>query len=294
MDTGKERRRASAGRILEDARKLTGLDHPGLNALARRIDTEAPLLERLRELSGVHPRDDAERGAVQERIGKDWRGFYVLGLLRRLPQAKALYNGLHLPDSLFRATMADIPLKMREYRLISGDLGLRDDQFDWLQLHMAGEIFRLGRLQFKRLWLGEDGRFGQVALPRGTPLIDVHIPGDGSLSPGAVRESYRQAAAFFQEVFRFDGQGFLCASWLLAPELHGLLPEGANIRAFSEAYHLTGPGWADGSVYHYVFLMNKPDDLQSLPEGTLLRRNLKRFLMSGGVIHGMRGFRPIE
>lgn len=284
----------TAQEILDDAWRLIGLEHQGLGAVAKGIDGDPALLKRFQSFRGFKPQEDAERSVVEKELGEDWLGFYVLGALRRLRQAKAIYSGLRLPDNLFRATMADIQLKMQEYQRIYGRVGLRDDQFDWVRWHLAGEIIRLGRLQFRRVRLDEDSRFGDIALSKGTPLIEVHIPADGPLSPEGCRASYLEARRLFAEVFQFEARGYICGSWLLAHELNDLLPADANILQFAREYQLSSPGWADGSIYHYVYAMDKPDDLKALPDDSLLRRNMKGFLMAGGAIHGRQGFRPLD
>lgn len=177
--------------IQQDAWKLSGFQNERLSSLAYTMDDHRDLVAALQlfDVSGNEaspPMDELE-----SLLGKDYRGFFVLSILQLLPQARAIYQGLGLPDALFRFTMADIPLNMQVYQRIHGCLGLSEGQLSWLQLHLAGELFRLGRLQFMRRCLEEDSRFGELSLPKGMALLDVHIPADGPLDRAACLDSYR-------------------------------------------------------------------------------------------------------
>lgn len=73
----------------------------------------------------------------------------------------------------------------------------------------------------------------RLVVERGTPMINVHIPAGGGMSPECCADSFRQLTAFMS--IHFPGRkwgGFCCYSWLLDPQLRQLLPEESNILQF--------------------------------------------------------------
>ncbi|MEI6423622.1 MAG: acyltransferase domain-containing protein [Lentisphaerota bacterium] len=77
----------------------------------------------------------------------DTYGNYV-SVLERLPEMKALYRERGWPQSVCEATFGDLELWANEHQENTGVFGISAHLLDWFNLHLHGEIVRLGRLQF--------------------------------------------------------------------------------------------------------------------------------------------------
>lgn len=71
--------------------------------------------------------------------------FLTLTLLSGFRRAAECYEKRGIPESVFKATMDDLPLWMNDYFRKHGRWGLENL---WLQHHFSFRLFRLGRLQF--------------------------------------------------------------------------------------------------------------------------------------------------
>jgi len=74
---------------------------------------------------------------------------YLLVLFARYPQVRALHETHAVPHTVVADTMADIDESLRRYRRKHRQPGLFPAQAgNWLQHHMKGRIYRLGRLKY--------------------------------------------------------------------------------------------------------------------------------------------------
>ena len=125
----------------------------------------------------------------------------------------------------------------------------------------------------------------------GDPVVGLHIPAEGRLTPADVDASLadikRFAAAYFPE-YRY--LAFTCNSWLMDPQLETLLGADANIVRFARRFtRLTRR--ADGNaVFHFVYLTTGPVPPETLPEDTRLHRALKAHFLAGRHIYESYGF----
>lgn len=197
--------------------------------------------------------------------------FYVRVFLAALPTIRARHAALGIPEEISRATLADLGNKMAIYRRTHGVGGL--DRQSWLVRHFRGTLFRLGRLQFDMLG----------------PVLDVHIPEDGPLSPEACEESFRAARPFFARYLGRDYQRAVCRSWLLDPQLTRFLGEDSNIIRFQRRFRPTGQlEDGDHDVLEFVFRRH-PASLAELPQRTALQRAVVAHLRAGGHWHIVSG-----
>lgn len=219
-------------------------------------------------------------------LGPAGRWFYVHLYLLALPRALASHQALGIPSDVTAATFGDLGEKIRIYRLAHGVGGF--DRQQWLVVHFRATLYRLGRLQFDRATLDVDayGAEADGAGPRqGTPVLEVHIPGDGPLTDEACAESLQQARPFFTKYF--PGEQYehgTCRSWLLDQQLAEHLPAAANILRFQRRFQPFGPTPdCDDDVLEFVF--HRPPgtaDLDRLPQDTTLQRAVVAQLRSGG------------
>jgi len=73
---------------------------------------------------------------------------FVLMYAGLVPVIRDFHAQIGAPDSVSRATLADLGRNMHVYRRRYGTSGF--DKQEWLALHFTGRLYQLGRLQFER------------------------------------------------------------------------------------------------------------------------------------------------
>ena len=184
---------------------------------------------------------------------------WICAIVRFAPELIRWHADRGVPSAITEATLADVGRQFRLHRITHDHFGL--ETWSWLTLHLAGNLFQVGRLQFALRTI-DDGTEWE---------LDVHIPPTGSLRPGLVREAYEQAAAFFAERFpERPAARFVCFSWLLDPYLAEQLP-GSNIAVFQSEFRRFGDGIpCDDDVLYFVFRTRS--GAAALPRDTSLQR----------------------
>jgi len=218
-------------------------------------------------------------------LGAQGRYFYVHLYLLALPALRALHEKLRIPFDVTTATVQDLGAKIGSYRRYYGVGGF--DRQGWLVRHFRGTLYRLGRLQFDRavLTIDEYEAEADTGPKDGTPVLEVHIPGDGPMTPQACEESFRRARRFFRAHFPDERYEYgTCRTWLLDERLAEVLPEDSNIVRFQQLWTLFGPTPdCDSDVLEFVFhLPPGTGDLTALPQDTTLQRAIVGHLRSGG------------
>ncbi|MBQ9802734.1 MAG: hypothetical protein IJW51_06670 [Clostridia bacterium] len=124
------------------------------------------------------------------------------------------------------------------------------------------------------------------------PVISLHIPGGGGLSPAVVDETLTEAkkvlATYFPDI---PYKAFACSSWLIDPQLIQLVGEDANIAKFARRFTPMAQKSQGNGVMNFVFF--DPDrriPTEDLPEDTRLQRALKQHYLQGKVIYEMFGY----
>ena len=185
------------------------------------------------------------------------------------------------------ATLKDLNVWLENYQTQFGVLGL--GEFCWLKYHYTGDLFRIGRLQY-RLEKPLEG------VPAGEVAIETHIPQGEPLTKDACLQSFEMATKFFQKIFpEAKPQYFMCDSWLLNPNLAEILKEESNIVQFMRLWTPI-PFVSDNSsqaverIFGFGF---KKENVENAPENTGLQRALKKFLLDGGTMDLTAGYRKI-
>lgn len=202
----------------------------------------------------------------------DW----IKALLRFAPIVHRYHLSLGVPPESSAAILADVGLNLRINRRVHGRFGL--DTWAWLTLHMAGNIFRIGRLQFHLV----RGDAGGPAAVSDTWMLGIHIPEDGGLSPALVDTSLSQAREFFDRYFPDKAVSVAsCDSWMLDPYLARKLPH-SNIAAFARRFTLDRCSDAPGDAVYFTFRQRGMDNLDRLPRETSLQRVVLERIDDGG------------
>jgi hypothetical protein len=287
-----------------DALAIPGNDRPALLAwrdpivgtpdLAWLVDRSARLL--LAHM-GAMERPPAFPDLAPE-LGEAGRYLYAWVYLAMLPHARAHARERGIPDTVTRATMADVGRHFLIHRAQHGTGGLAGP--DWLMLHPRGAIFQLGRLQFERARLGgrtsEGIRAAGHDAGRGEPVLAVHIPGYlGPMTPEACDEAFALARAFFARHFPEERYRYAtCHSWLLDPQYGEYLPATSNIIQFQQRWRSAYQPEANDRVA-LEFVFRTPDrPLDELPQRTTLERAVVRHLRAGRHWHGGAGWRTLD
>lgn len=218
----------------------------------------------------------------------------VFALLATVDDVRAAHAARGVPDDISWATLADLGAKITKDRHVNGTTGLHN-QF-WLHWVWGARLFRLGRLQFELI----TSTLGRSASQEPEPVLSVHIPAGGPLTPALVDESFARAAPFFAEHFPDEPvRWFVCNSWLLDPVLPRLLP-GSNVAAFAERWDTWAQVDGDGDVLYFAFDVTAPAEwtpagiVDTLPEGSSLHRALAAHWRDGGHFQRCWGRVPIE
>ncbi|MFP3580458.1 acyltransferase domain-containing protein [Arthrobacter sp. SIMBA_036] len=203
----------------------------------------------------------------------DW----IEALLRFAPTVADYHRRLGISPAVSSATLADVGLQLRINRRVHGKFGL--DTWTWLTLHMAGNLFRLGRLQFHliRAAGADDG-----AAEPPSWVLGVHIPEGGSLSPALVDASFAEARSFFAQHFS-DKRAALatCESWMLDPYLLDRLPA-SNIASFARRFTVERCTDAPTDAVYFTFRQRGLENLHALPRDTSLQRTVLERIDDGG------------
>lgn len=236
-------------------------------------------------------------GGPQGRDGASYAP--VVAFAEVLPDLLAHHEALGVAPEVSAATLADVGRMLTRNRRWFGVAGLGDELGGWLTRHLTGAIFQLGRLQYERVHLGQGTglELGMAGVPVGPGdlVLSVHIPGAGGpLTPEAVDASVAAASTFFRR--RFPDERYpvaVCWSWLLDPQLAGLLPPGANLVAFQRRFTLGRALDEDADLTVRKFLWDAPSTpVAELPADSTLRRAMLDLWRRGGHWHSHSGWFP--
>lgn len=126
----------------------------------------------------------------------------------------------------------------------------------------------------------------EKVLSDGDPVINIHIPESGPLKQADCRESLFRAREFFAEFLpEYRWKAFFCDSWLLDPQLAGILNADSNILAFQRAgYMMPFPREAD-TIFRCFGVKGARDGVGTVPLRSSLQHAFARFLKDGNRFH---------
>lgn len=261
-----------------------------IREMADRIMEELPKEERLRQML-----QEAESWEIELGVHRYTLDLLVLlccwGILRER------YRERNYPMEIFGNSFRDLGTKLKECRDVYGVTGIFVGA--WHDRFFDMSRFALGRLQFELVEYPLEKEFtdGERTVRKGDTVINVHIPSTGPLKKEDADEAFALAEAFYRgELFKEadcpddfpkeripEGPAvFMMESWLLDPDLIGLLPDG-NMKEFVRRFSVTAwekserfsEGWrVFGSEWE-----NAPGEL---PRRTKLQRAIADYLQKGG------------
>lgn len=207
----------------------------------------------------------------------------LLAWLQLIPWIRERYEAHGFSEELLYAVLSDLPEKVKECKSVYGQCGVFSR---WFFLFFDLKVFSFGRLHYEIAALDADScTVGDVRLQRGDPVLSVHIPAKGKLTPEACGESLAQAYDFFRELFPETGLPVVCHSWLLYPPYRAeVFPPDSNLSRFADLFRIV---YADQvspifSDCWRVFGLMHEGTTQGFPADTRLRRNFLRYMEQGG------------
>lgn len=192
-----------------------------------------------------------------------------------------------IPRQITVTTLKDVNIWLDNMKKSNGTIGVCAF-YGWLIMHYQGELFRLGRLQFRHA----TPRFA----PSGEYALDTHIPQGEPLREEDCVASFRMAKEFYATYFpEIQVEYAECCSWLLNPNLVYILGEQANISKFVRLWDLQKI-YIDHSAAAISRTFGEEmtrEKLAEAPETTSLQRKLKAFILGGGDVSNTAGYRRL-
>ncbi len=204
------------------------------------------------------------RAALAAHLGDDPDGFGTLaGHLQCALKTYEICRDRGISEDIFIATMKCFTRFVCEHRESYGRYGF--DRDFWTVRQLSGVLLRIGELEYETM----------------DDAIHLHIPSDAVLEKSRLRSSWEAAREMLGDA------DMVCHSWLLSPDLEGLLDGDSRILAFQRNFATHSPE-PDDSFRQWVFKDPGCPDAE-LPENTRLQRALKAFLLAGNTFHAARG-----
>jgi hypothetical protein len=123
----------------------------------------------------------------------------------------------------------------------------------------------------------------ECVLRKGDPVLQMHIPSGGGMSPDICRESLTMARDFFRSHCPDENvRAVTCASWIFSNLLEQILPEDANLNCFLRELYLEPRPASGNDGLWFVFLQQGTIDPATAPRTTSLQRRILSFLENGG------------
>lgn len=214
---------------------------------------------------------------LQEVLGEDKDHIKILAcMLKASADAWKIYEQKGIGAEIYYDTMKCYTRFIDETYRMTGRLYF--DRYWWTARQAGCHLFRIGALEY------------EAADMDGKRTIRLHIPSDADFSPSAVEQSLESAGVFFHQYYpEMADAEYCCHSWLLDPGLREMLREGSNIIRFQDRFEIYDEGEANTEFIEWVFKKRPDIDYVDLPEDTSLQRNVKKHLLSGGVIRNAYG-----
>lgn len=181
-----------------------------------------------------------------------------------------IYKAKGINDEIYFDTMKCYTRFIDETYKMTGRVYF--DRFWWTTRQAGCHLFRIGELEYEMKHIDDK------------VVIGLHIPSDADFSPSSVDESLTSAKTFFSEHYpELANCEYRCHSWLLDSQLKGMLSENSNIISFQNRFEIFDEGEIGTEFIEWLY-HTKATDYHDLPEKTSLQRNMKKHILSGGVI----------
>lgn len=213
---------------------------------------------------------------TRDLLGEDLDGIKILScMLKASLNAYEVYKEKGISEEIFIATMKCFTRFIDETYRMTGELSF--DRWWWTTRQVGCHLFRIGELEYEIKPVDDD------------VVISLHIPSDADFSPSVVDKSLEDAYKFFEKYYpALSDAKYICHSWLLDRQLQSMLNSDSNIASFQNRFEIVDEGEADTEFIEWLY-NTKSTDYSALPENSYLQINVKKHLLSGGVIRNAYG-----
>lgn len=124
------------------------------------------------------------------------------------------------------------------------------------------------------------GEWERVLVP-GDPVLELHIPAGGGMTPAAAKDSFTRSFGFFERyVTTTRLKGIVCRSWIFNTQLEERLPETNLADLMRQGYLVPARGSGEDGLF-FIFCRDY-DRLEDYPRQTRMQRALLDVLDGGG------------
>ena len=203
-------------------------------------------------------------------------------MLAAASHTRERYRAMKISDQIYLDTMGCFARFLEETKRNRGEWKFDRGFWTWRQTSCL--LFRLGALEFEYTHCFWDGIW---EVSRGDRIISVHIPSDAKLTKENLGHTYDEMKEFYGRkgsdiCYAGNPKAVVCHTWLLSPTLLKFLGEDSNIRRFAADYEILETDTDNGGCLEWLF--EGKTDLNTLPEHTGLQKEVKQYLLQGGVI----------
>lgn len=216
------------------------------------------------------------RTELQNILGEDKDNIKILAcMLKASADAYEIYKIKDISDEIYYSTMKCYTRFINETYKMTGKYYF--DRYWWTTRQAGCHLFRIGELEY------------EIKPISNKTVIEIHIPSDADFSPFAVDKSLQKSRSFFAEFYPFlVNSEYRCHSWLLDYQLKEMLPESSNIIRFQKRFDIFDKGEEDTEFIEWLF-KTKSKNFEDFSENTSLQRNMKKHLLSGGIVRNAYG-----
>ncbi len=214
-------------------------------------------------------------------LGQDDKGFKMLTFQLAIGvDTYKRYEERGISEEIFINTFKCFSRFVREHMVSYKTYGF--DREWWTPRQLSMEEFRLGELEFEFVNWKEER------------VVSVHIPSDAILTKEYCLKAYSQANEFFLKYYpELAYRYFICDSWMLSPGLKEVLSPESRILQFQQDYTIEEWNKENQAYKRWVF-KNDNLSMEEVPEDTSLQRNIKKFVLDGGLIGSAFGYMKKE
>lgn len=219
----------------------------------------------------IYEKMNEARLELQAILGEDEDNIKILTcMLKASADIYGIYKTKGISDIIYLDTMKCYTRFINETYKMTGRLYF--DRYWWTTRQASCHLFRIGTLEYEIKHIDDK------------VVIGLHIPSDADFSTSAVDNSLMNAKEFFARYYpNLANAEYRCHSWLLDSQLKGMLNENSNIVSFQNRFEIFDDGEVATEFIEWLY-NTKSNDYSALPENTSLQRNMKKHILSGGVI----------
>ncbi|MBU5461225.1 acyltransferase domain-containing protein [Lachnoclostridium sp. MSJ-17] len=213
---------------------------------------------------------------LQTILGEDPDNIKIFAcMLKASADVYEIYKSKGISDEIYFATMKCYTRFIDETYRMTGKLYF--DRYWWTTRQSGCHLFRIGELEC------------EIKHIDGDIVIGIHIPSDVDFSPSAIDVSLVSARQFFSNHYpKLSNAEYRCHSWLLDRQLKEMLNDSSNILSFQNRFEIFDEGEVGTDFIEWLY-NTKSTDYAALPENTSLQRNMKKHILSGGIIRNAYG-----